>query len=406
MGSKVYCIAILGRTPAILTELMWWLVENENADVVGLEVWTTVSYDGSPTGYSQLSHALEQGLWRKLCEALGDQRYRVPSLPEDLDPIRAEDAPIPTDFSAEPRPFMVIGFQRKRGFIGDVRNDDDAVAIAAALHGRVRELRQNLPADVELIGSLAGGRKTMSTALESAFQLQARIGDRLVHVLTHPKIEDPASGVLADFVVPNQAIAEKLGVEIEDQVTVYTPPFVMIRELLLRAELRGRELQKAFDELDYDRLLGTLHRTVLSGEEPSARIDNGDGRGPPWRYNMFSGRNLRHCIPLNEADAETLSVILSFGPAGADWRRAYEALASRTEYRGPRANTPLDPWDFDPEKAAAFIRKRLNRLKKRLGRLPSLGFDEFMLIQPEPRSQTYLVPAADRVGGWQELMRL
>ena len=50
---KVYIIALLGTSPAVFSELLWWL-HNRDITIVGCEVWTTTM------GNDRLNEALSQ----------------------------------------------------------------------------------------------------------------------------------------------------------------------------------------------------------------------------------------------------------------------------------------------------------------------------------------------------------
>lgn len=68
--------------------------------------------------------------------------------------------------------------------INDVRTGADAVLLADRLYSLMYDLTQ--PGRPPVVASIAGGRKTMSADLQSAFIVYARPEDRLVHVLVEP----------------------------------------------------------------------------------------------------------------------------------------------------------------------------------------------------------------------------
>jgi CRISPR-associated protein (TIGR02584 family) len=71
--------------------------------------------------------------------------------------------------------------------LSDIRTSADSRAAGEQIASVLARLRER--PDVELHCSIAGGRKTMGALLACAFQLVARPGDRLYHVLVDPRFE-------------------------------------------------------------------------------------------------------------------------------------------------------------------------------------------------------------------------
>ncbi len=391
MTKQVYCIAVLGRSPALLTELMWWLVERNELRVCGVEVWTTVSFHDVPTGFSQLGHAIrERRIWDTLRASLGERWDWIPEAPDLREPEDGTSPPPPAIDA-----FTVIGFKRDRHWIDDVRTPEDARAMTSQLHDRIRTLRKTLPEEVGLVGSLAGGRKTMSAAMQGAFQLQARVRDRLVHVLTHPRIEDRASGVLDDFVVPTETVAKKLGISVEEQVLVYDVPFFPMRDVLLDSE-RAAHVVRDLDDRSFQSVL-EVRRILLSSEQISATVEQEEGTRVRWRYIFRSGGKAVDELSLSPAEAETLAALVLAGPEGADARGVYETMVrGRGSARNSAGLDELEPWDETPEVAATFIRRRISRLRARLQHLESQGLGDFALTTGE-RPARYSVRSAHHI---------
>lgn len=110
----MYVIAVLGTSPAILTELMWWLVVREGKSVLGLEVWTTASISGGPSGVQSLEKFLRDGRYGELKDALGVNAMHVPDPPAiPLRPVAADRLERVADSPLEARPFRVVYFSRK-----------------------------------------------------------------------------------------------------------------------------------------------------------------------------------------------------------------------------------------------------------------------------------------------------
>ncbi len=208
----VYVVAPLGTSPAVVTETLWHLVVREGVKVLGLEIWVTTH------SAAALQARVAAGLWEHLRSAAGAAADLLPPLPADVTPR----AP------ALPDGVTVVLLRRGATALPDVRDAGDAAAVADSLHDRVRTLTTALGPGVCLVGALAGGRKTFGAALQGAFELEARPGDRLLHVLLHPRIEADREASLA-YVAPTGPIC---GVDLDQQLDVFDVPFAPLRALL------------------------------------------------------------------------------------------------------------------------------------------------------------------------------
>ncbi|MEQ1506865.1 MAG: CRISPR-associated ring nuclease [Myxococcota bacterium] len=255
---KVFVIAVVGMSPAVVTELLWHLVVVDGVDVVGVELWTT----GHLTRKSGVRSLADRYGWlADLSAALGDAGDRLPAFPAEFDYER------PPSGGWSDRPLRVVVPHRPDGDpIDDIATEADATEFGAQLHDRLRRLRgvgaTPVPPGIELIGSLAGGRKTMSAALQTAFSLQAPAPARLVHLWVHPSIENDRT-LLPEFAFP---VGSVKGLAPEEQVTVYDVPFLPIRELV-----HGTSFVKDLDVRPFTELCGELTRLALG--TPSAHVD-------------------------------------------------------------------------------------------------------------------------------------
>jgi CRISPR-associated protein (TIGR02584 family) len=249
---EVFVLALCGTSPAVVTELLWYLAEVERVRVVGLEIWTT-SDEVRTAGLRLLG---ERARWFHDLAAAVSKPDLLPDFPAEfrragLDPtgpptgVRIQ---VPVDERGLPLP--------------DIESDAHAQTYAAALHDRVRCLRGVLPPNVELIGGLSGGRKTMSAALTTAFLLQARAPARLLHILVHPDIEGNEKEFKA-FAYPNEELNARLKVpiKVEQQVRAHEVPFVSVRQLVARQ----RKLMTDLDTADY-RILATWLQDAAHGD--------------------------------------------------------------------------------------------------------------------------------------------
>ncbi len=181
--ASVYVMCVLGESPTVLSNLLWWLASVEQQPVAGIEVWAT----GRGIGHLQQLVATED--WSALQRLTGP----LPALQAGVEPA--------SSFG-----FRVHPHTLEEAVLDDVRSADEAAAVSACLHDRVRTLRQELPEGIQLLGCLAGGRKTVSAALQTAFCLQARAQDRLVHVVFDAGVEAAlrAAGAMGEYVFPTR----------------------------------------------------------------------------------------------------------------------------------------------------------------------------------------------------------
>lgn len=221
----VYLIAPLGRSPAVVTETLWYLTVVERRRVYGVELWVTHSDEGADCGLDVLRAVMrgENGLWDQLRSSVGEHAGLLP----DLRPNFVVARPGP-NVAVAPG-LTVIGFEHGGRPLPDIRTPAEAESVAEQLHTRVRTLcRAFENKNVDLIGSIAGGRKNLGSALQGAFELQARPTDLLLHVLLHSKIEEDRS-LSRSYVAPVEGMA---GLACEDQVSVFEVPFAPLRALL------------------------------------------------------------------------------------------------------------------------------------------------------------------------------
>lgn len=389
-NTSVYVVAVMGQTPAVITELLWWLVTQEKHDVVGLEIWTTASDDEDrPSGVRSLRRALKSGLWETLEEAVGPDAIRLPPKP-DKQFVFPQNIPSVSELSPENRRSVVVRLEHEGEMLPDIRDDEEADAQAAHLYERIRTLRDELPQTVVMYGSLAGGRKTMSSALQTAFELQGRPKDHLVHVLTHAKIEENRD-LHFQFQVPNTAIKAELGLELDEQVTVYEVPFPLLRELLKPDKYGSDDLAKLFTEEPYEEVLGRLRRNVLPAGTRTARLVDGDAPYYPFRLEvLLDGVVQEASANLSSGNAETLAALVKLGPEGGSMQALYERLR-RGGVTKPGSDKALDEWNDDLE--CSYIRKRISRLRKAL-RDPLFFYEEFI---PRNRDGQYVIPAAEHL---------
>ena len=160
MSSPYHLVATVGLDPASLTRVAWALARAGHTPAA-VHVLTTGQ------GADRIRETLQRGgvssRWSRLSrEVLG--------LDDDLD-------------------LHLHVAQRDGLTLADVRTRDDDLDFGQMAYQQVRHLTDE-PTDLPVVGSIAGGRRTMGAQLTSAFALCGRPVDRLVHI--HEQ-GDPAS---------------------------------------------------------------------------------------------------------------------------------------------------------------------------------------------------------------------
>lgn len=377
---KVYVIALVGLTPAVVTELLWHLVVRDQRVVVGLELWTTAS-PTSTAGARSLSE--EWGLFGELLEELRrlseDATQEQPTPLDRIDPIAGALGACPrlicTPSAWDEPPVKLLGFQRPDdSTIEDIRDAHDVELVNAALHDRVRTLREHLPDDVALVGSLAGGRKTMSTALHTAFCLQARRQDQLVHVFLHPTVEARSRTDEARFGFPNQAMHEKTGIQPCDQITVVDVPFPQVRWLV------DERFRNRLDAVSYGSIWPIFRSRMGLSDAPRIIFRPIPGRAR-WRLSI---RSSKEAIDVEVPRMQALYYwALIHNPGGLTTASIVCWLEDTVPAIHHRSKWPPQP---------DSVRARLRELSHLL-RSEHIHED----ILPQPLDDLYHIPCADQI---------
>lgn len=341
----VHLLAVVGTSPGVVTELMWWLEAVEGLAVSSVEIWTTTVGLEALRNWSERTRA-----WEKLGAALGPSPERpLPDAQWLPSPPPAHPHPVPGSFSH-------VVPSREGVYLEDIRTSDDAQLLYAALYARVRELCRVLGEEEVLVGSLAGGRKTMSAALDLAFSMHARSQDRLYHVLTHPRIEADAAR-RASFAFPTAEVEAALGVPLAQQIEAYAVPVPRWRALLAMPKGGLDAIVRGLDELDFEALWSTV-----PGVSAAVRAEVQD-TGDTATLRVLAGAAERVSWELSRASA-ALYLVLAQHPEGLTHRQWHEAV-----------NAVADGRDL-ARATLATHRKRANRLQEDLETL-ELQFPSF-----------------------------
>ncbi len=201
-------LSVIGLTPQVLTETLYYYTVVSNPPISFDEVLVITTETGKRTAIEKLLSP-ENGQFHRFCRDYG------------VKGIRFDESCI-----------NVIGKARP---LDDIRTVEDNGLMAAQILRAVRELTQD--PSTALYCSIAGGRKTMGAYLALALQLYGRPQDRLSHVLVPPEFES-----LPDFYYPPPEDRVVQGRDASGQpVTLHTKdakidladiPFVSVRKLL------------------------------------------------------------------------------------------------------------------------------------------------------------------------------
>ena len=167
--------AVLGISPAILTETIWALAHETEPFIPERVVALTTT-----TGRACIQRALfDSGGWDRLIRALEKKGLPVKG--------RLRFGPAGDHIRLFPR-------ADGRGDLEDIVTAEESMTAADFILRALREYTEN--PDSRIVASLAGGRKTMGALLTSCMTLLGRTQDRLVHVLVNspydsPKLEPP-----------------------------------------------------------------------------------------------------------------------------------------------------------------------------------------------------------------------
>jgi len=167
--------AVVGMSPAVLTETVWALAHEKNPVVPDrIVVLTTIQ------GREQISRTLltpdENGRsgWQRMMDALTAQGVAVE---ERL------------KFGPTGDSIRVFTDGSGRAELADIATSQDNEAAADFMLRALRSFTSN-PATT-VIASIAGGRKTMSALMISCMSLLGRAQDRVCHVLVNPPYDGP-----------------------------------------------------------------------------------------------------------------------------------------------------------------------------------------------------------------------
>lgn len=194
--NKRFLIAVVGVSPAILTETVWALAREETPWIPDQVVAITTR-----RGTAAIKNLLlNGGGWAQLFQNLKRKGFPV----EGALAFGSSDS------------IRVIG-DGIRDF-DDISAPDESAAAADFLLGVLRQYTEQ--PDTEIVASIAGGRKTMSALMMSCMSLLGRKQDRVCHVLANDQFiqNNP------DFVFPRTKREQQ-----KANIQLCEIPFVRVR---------------------------------------------------------------------------------------------------------------------------------------------------------------------------------
>ncbi len=319
-----HVLALLGLSPAVITQLVWHLVAFEGHTVASVTLWTTEARTDRYAGMQGLT-AL-RAMWSDLRAGLGDRADHVPTAITDDD---------------------VHAFQLHGEALGDITTTEAQRSVTEQLDAAVREAVARLPDNEPLIGGIAGGRKPMSGSLLLAFALRARPLDRLVYVGLHPDIDRRKfDDNLRSYGFPTPEWAKLLGRPMNEQVYAYDVEVPPLATWIGEGGGAGRRRI-----LDPD--LHATGRAVRRRHEATKAILAPDP-GRCWRLEMASTDDV---LALKPSLAKTLALLVKVDRPVTDGQlanmlRISETNATRYVQRLVAELRPFLPAHWLPERDA------------------------------------------------------
>lgn len=368
-------LALAGLAPQVVTEAVWSLARQHHPPFIPSAVEVIATGVGEahgralllgepridPVSGEPIPHAADR--WKEFCQEVLGQRV----------PLRFH---VP-DAGGQP--------------LTDVTGVDADRRFADLCYHLVAQL--TAPDQPPLVGSLAGGRKTLSAHLMTAFAVYARPQDRLIHVLVHPASAERN----ADFFYPRPGS--------EVRVHRIDVPFPRLRTLL-STSAAGEALARGADLRE---LLAIL-QPLLDAEQTPESFVLAFKRGHATLAAAVHQGDLG-TVRLTPAETATLLVVADAG--GENGRIRLDALVGDVATEAQRTSVlaacgrfePLRPWS-----APADVSKAVSRLNRSLAESPLLA--RFFSVESDvQREATYYrlaeplpVPlstsASSRLGQW------
>jgi len=161
-------LAVVGTSPAILTETIWALINSEEP-IIPNKIVVLTTTEGKRVLTEQL---LDSGIWDKFIVSLKD-KHNI-------------DTSTFLRFGSS-ESLHVFPSADGKGDLTDITTAKDNESVANYIIEKLRIYSED--PDIRIIASIAGGRKTMGTLLSLGMTLLGREQDRLCHVLVSSPYE-------------------------------------------------------------------------------------------------------------------------------------------------------------------------------------------------------------------------
>ena len=180
-------LAVIGMSPAILTETVWALVHRKPAVVPDRVIVLTTG-----GGEAALKKVLfDGGGWDRMVEVLRKENPDV-------------DGRLKFGLAADH--IRLFPSANGRQNLQDIITPEDGAAAADFILGNLRQFTED--SGTRVVASLAGGRKTTGALLTSCMILLGRSQDTLCHVLVNPPYDSPK--LQPTFLFPEKGVRHRL----------------------------------------------------------------------------------------------------------------------------------------------------------------------------------------------------
>lgn len=297
-------VALLGMSPAVVTETLWALAE-EGTIPDHIDIVTTKK------GWEGLEKAMapsaKDGVWQRFTEAMRAAFPHVPNANRlrtiNLCPILLEDA--------------------AQNEMEDLRGVEEHLLVADQM---LKLLKSRIKDHARVFASIAGGRKTMGALLFSCMSLVGRKQDRILHVLMNEpydlRLEPPffyPSDTSHKRIEPDGTVTLHHGMAAK--ISLFEVPFVHLSNLYA-----GPFGQRG--SLDYAKLVKLVDQQI-----EVKRIELDLDADEPLRINGTP-------LPVNAAEALALWLHWTHAAAPGDHGEAMAELKRRAA-KVPLAGRPL-----------------------------------------------------------------
>jgi len=170
-------VAVVGISPAILTETVWALAHEKMPIIPDKIVVLTTTTGKSCLERELFAYAKEQATgWKRLVSSLSDEGFNVEGK---------------LQFGLADYHVRLFPSKNRMRNVEDITSFEDNAAAADMILDTLRGFTEQ--PNTRVLASIAGGRKTMGALMMSCMSLLGREQDRVLHVLVNPPFDSPLS---------------------------------------------------------------------------------------------------------------------------------------------------------------------------------------------------------------------